>query len=133
MSLLVEQLVREHAHLVEILDQVRSSGIQTEKAQGILKEAKATLLGHIRKEDNELYPALQRRAETDEKLRSKLTAFASEMSSISKEAEEFFAKYSGGLDSKDFARDFARLYALLSKRISREESILYPEYDKFAR
>lgn len=66
-------------------------------------------------------------------LKRTLDLFAREMETISKEALHFLDKYLSGGSGLEFARDFGRLYMNLSQRIGKEESILYPEYDKLNR
>jgi hypothetical protein len=58
--------------------------------------------------------------------------FAKDMVVISMAAVEFFDKYSRGGDGLAFAKDFGRLYATLSQRISREENVLYKKFDEIA-
>jgi len=59
-----------------------------------------------------------------------LDNFAKDMEVISEAAFEFFEKYSTGGSGIEFAKDFGRLFALLSQRISKEENIIYKKYEE---
>ncbi len=133
MSDLVAELKKEHAAIVAILGEIKAKGIGSKEAQHKLQLAKNGLLGHLRKEDERLYPALRKAAQTDDKVRQMLDSFAAEMAEVSKAALAFFEKYQSGGDGIEFARDFGRLVGTLASRIRNEESILYAAYDSIAR
>lgn len=73
---------------------------------------------------------MRKAAETNEGLRLLLRDFAKDMEGISAFAMKFFDKYNFGGSGIEFGRDFGTLTATLKSRISREETILYKEYDK---
>ena len=130
MSKLVDELKREHSAIVETLNKVKSLRITSEEGQNTLLAAKSGLLAHLNKEDEQLYPVLNNAAESDAVLKRTLDTFAKDMDEISKVALEFFEKYSTGGSGIEFAKDFGRLYAALSQRISKEENIIYAKYDE---
>ena len=125
MSNLVEELKSDHAVIAETLNKVKNLGITSEEGQNILLAAKNGLLAHLRKEDEQLYPVLNNAAESNAALKQTLDMFAKDMEVISKAALDFFDKYSTGGSGVEFAKDFGRLFATLSQRISKEENILY--------
>lgn len=133
MSMLVERLKREHGSLVEMLNKVKELGIGSREGQHKLLAAKIGLLAHLKAEDGQLYPAMNQEAKNNESLRRTLDLFARDMEMVSKEALGFFDKYAHGGSGLEFAKDFGRLYTVLSQRISKEEKSLYPEYDKLSR
>lgn len=130
MSALVNQLKNEHSALVSILKEAKDLGITTSAGQEKLMSAKAALLGHLQKEDEQLYPKLKERAVVDAGLRTILTTFAKDMEGISTAALEFFKKYENGGETVAFASDFGNLYAALGSRIRKEETLLYAEFIK---
>lgn len=132
MSKLIEELKRDHSAIADMLNKVKEFGISSKDAQNTLLSAKTSLLAHLRKEDNELYPALRKAAESDSNLKGTLDMFAKDMETISKAAFEFFDKYSQGGSGLEFAKDFGRLFATLKSRIQKEEDILYARYDKLS-
>ncbi len=127
---LVAELKKEHAALIAILGEVKAKGVGSKEGQQKLDLAKKGLLGHLRKEDERLYPALQKAAQGDEKIKRMLDGFAAEMAEVSKAALAFFEKYATGGDGIEFARDFGRLSGALSARIRKEETVLYAEYQR---
>lgn len=130
MSALVERLKREHTVIVDVLNKVKEIGINSKEGQGKLLSIKNALLAHLKVEDEQLYPTLKKEAEKNVTLRGTLDLFAREMETISKEALSFLGKYSSGGSGLEFARELGRLYMNLSQRIRKEETALYPEYDK---
>lgn len=95
-----------------------------------MADAKAGLLAHLKKEDEQLYPKLHSAAKSDPALQRTLDIFASEMDVISKDALAFFKKYGSGGSGLDFSRDFGRLFAKLGQRIRAEETMLYKKFDE---
>lgn len=132
MSMLIERLKREHGALVETLNKVKELGIGSKEGQHKLFSAKIGLLAHLKTEDGQLYPALNQGAKNNESLRRTVELFSRDMETVSKEALSFFEKYAHGGSGLEFAKDFGRLYTVLSQRISKEEKSLYPEYDKLS-
>ncbi len=130
MTELIKQLNKEHAEIEKTLNKVKELGVNTQEGQQTLMAAKDGLLAHLKKEDEELYPVLYKAAEKDEKLKRTLEVFAKDMEGISKAALEFFEKYANGGSGIEFARDFGKLLAVLSQRISKEENVLYKKYEE---
>lgn len=130
MSRLIDELKKEHLIIVDVLDHVSRLGVNSKEGQQRLIDAKNGLLAHLRKEDEQLYPALNRAAEKDARLKQTLDLFAKDMTEISKGAMDFFGKYSKGGSGLDFARDVGKLFIVLKSRISKEEDIIYKEYEK---
>lgn len=130
MSKLIQEFRLAHVEISDAFCQIAQLGIGSVAGQQKLLQAKTTLLSHLEREDQELYPALMVEAESDPQLKEKLEAFVEDMASVSKRALAFFDKYTGRESDGDFKKDFNELYRLLTKRIYREEGSLYPEYDR---
>jgi len=126
---LTTQLRREHGQIVQVLEKIKTAGVGSPVGQRLLLSAKQGLLAHLAKEDEKLYPALNRAAQDDPSLRNTLEIFAKDMDTVSQAALDFFGKYEGGGSGLEFARDFGQLFAALGARIGREENILYKRYD----
>lgn len=131
--MLVERLKREHGSLVDALNKIKELGVGSKEGQSKLFSAKIGLLAHLKAEDGQLYPTLYQAAKNNESLRRTVETFARDMEAVSKEALRFFEKYAHGGSGLEFAKDFGRLYTVLSQRIAKEEKSLYPEYDKVSR
>ena len=130
MSKLAEELKKEHAVIAEMLNKVKQNGITSQEGQTTLLAAKKGLVAHLKKEDDQLYAYLNKKAESDAGLKRTLDMFVSDMEGITKAAMEFFDKYAKGGSGLEFAKDFGRLYAVLSQRIYKEENIVYKKYDE---
>jgi hypothetical protein len=130
MSVLIEELKKDHSEIVDALNEVKELGILSKEGQSKLMSAKERLLTHIKKEDEQLYPVLRKKAENNKQLESALDLCAIDMENVSRIVLEFFDKYYGGVIDEDFPREFERFFAAFSKRIKDEEDILYDEYDK---
>jgi hypothetical protein len=128
MSKLIEELEKEHAVIVETLSKVKKFGITSSEGQNTLIAAKNGFLAHLKKEDDQLYPFLNKAAESNAALKQTLEMFAKDMDAISKTALDFFDKYSIGGSGIEFAMDFGALSAKLSQRIFKEESTIYKKY-----
>jgi len=130
MPKLIEEFKSDHLVISDIFREVAQLSITSEKGRKKLFHAKSTLLAHLKKEDEELYPILWKEAESNQHLKQKLESFAREMEAVTMTVLAFFEKYSNVEDEVDFKDDFAKIYLRLTNRIINEESKLYPEYEK---
>lgn len=131
MAVLIEDLKKEHAEIVDVLKEVKTLGIGSKEGKAKLLLAKDGLLSHLKKEDEQLYPVLKKEAEKNPELKRTLDIFAQEMEKISGVVLSFFGKYSGSAPSGlEFAKDLGAIFTGLETRIRREENILYREYEK---
>lgn len=97
MAKLIEELKKEHAVIVEGIEQIRESGISSKEGQQWLLNAKQSLLAHLKKEDDELYPVLNKAAEKDPSLKQTLEFFAKDMAGVSKTAIDFLINIQRGV------------------------------------
>ena len=130
MSALIEELKKEHAEIVTMLNEVKELGIRSKEGQAKLMSAKVSLLAHIEKEEERFYPVLRKEAEINKQLESILDLLAVGMMDVSRVALEFFDKYSRGVSGKEFPKELENLFVALDKRIRDEEDILFPVYEK---
>lgn len=130
MASLIKELKEEHARLLEVLKELKGLDVRSKRMEEGLAEVKEVLLAHLRKEDNRLYPLLNRAAEEDKELRETLQIFARDMEGISRFVSSFFKKYANKAHGIDFAVDLGRLFTLLEGRIRKEETILFPAYER---
>ncbi|MCP4269837.1 MAG: hemerythrin domain-containing protein [Candidatus Brocadiaceae bacterium] len=133
MSILIEELKKEHAEIVATLNEVKRLGILSKEGQDKLMSVEASLLAHLEIEDDQMYPALQKEADKNKNLKNTLDLFAMDMENVSKVVQDFFDKYSEELSGDELQKDFENLYAALNKRISNEEESLYEEYEYMKR
>jgi hypothetical protein len=86
----------------------------------------------LKKEDEQLYPKLNKEALSNADLKRTLDLFAKDMDKISQDALNFFKKYEGGGSGIEFAKDFGSLVATLNQRIQKEEKIIYAKFKEIA-
>ena len=136
MSILIEELKKEHSEIVATLNEVKELGILSEEGQDKLMSLEVSLLAHLGIEDDQLYPVLKKEAEHYNSIKDTSELFAMDMENVSKIVLEFFEKYSegfSGMDIKELSEEFDNLLAALTKRIRNEEESLYEEYEALKR
>jgi len=129
-SPLIMELKKEHGILFSSLDNLRNLDISSQERWDKLLDIKNKLLDHLQKEDEQFYPALNEVAKSDAGLENMLIEYAKDMEEISSFVSEFFEKYSEGGIGANFEEDFGMLCATLTRRISKEESILFEKYSE---
>ena len=130
MLVLIDQLIKEHFKILADLTEANNLGIITEKGQSKLFSAKADLLEHLKNEDEHLYPVLRKEAENNKNLEIILNTFSNEMEDISISIMKFIDKYSNGVLDSKYVVSFESIFATLSARIKKEESVIFVEYEK---
>ncbi|MGR3294330.1 MAG: hemerythrin domain-containing protein [Candidatus Scalindua sp.] len=130
MSVLIDQLMKEHSKIFAELNESNDLSIITKEGQNKLFSTKADLFEHLKNEDEHLYPVLRKEAENNKHLESILNSFSSEMENISESAMKFFEKYTDRVIDSNYVESFETIFATLSERMKKEESILFTEYEK---
>ncbi|GAX59936.1 hypothetical protein SCALIN_C05_0021 [Candidatus Scalindua japonica] len=130
MSILIDQLTKEHSDIFAELNEADNLSIITEEGQNRLFSTKADLLVHLHNEDENLYPVLRKEAENNKHLESVLKSFSSEMESITESTMKFFERYSNGVIDSKYVESFQIILSALSERMKKEESVLFVEYEK---
>ena len=129
MTILIEELKKEHSEIVAALNEVKKLGILSKEGQDKLISVQTSLIAHLEMEDDQLYPILRKQAENNKDLKNTLDLFEMDMENVSTIVQEFFDKYSEEFSGEKLQEDFENLFAALSKRISNEEAALYEEYE----
>ena len=133
MANLIEELKNEHSAIVKTLKKARDLVITSSEGQSTLHDAKDAFIKHLKKEDEQLYPVLIKAAEQNSELKAILESFMKDMDEVSKTTMLFFDKYSKGGEGIEFAKEFGRLYITLSRRIHKEEEIIYAKYSELVK
>lgn len=128
MTKLINELEAQHQGILESLNTIQKVSAFSKEGQKELQAMKKNLIAHIQKEDRELYPVLNKAAEADPALKRSLGAYIKDMEEISQVTLAFFDKYANGGDGIEFAKDFGKLYAVLTRRLRKEESTMYKKY-----
>ena len=130
MSALIDEFKKDHSEIIDTLKEIKELGVLSEEGQAKLISAKESLLEHLRKEDELLYPVLRKEAEHNEKLKELLDVFAKDMENVSRVVMDFFDKYSEDVIDSAVTDEFEQLFAAFRNRIRHEEDILYEEHEK---
>ena len=129
MTILIEELKKEHSEIVAALNEVKKLGILSKEGQDKLTSVQTSLRAHLEMEDDQLYPILRKQAENNKDLKNTLDLFEMDMENVSTIVQEFFDKYSEEFSGEKLQEDFENLFAALNNRISNEEASLYEEYE----
>jgi hypothetical protein len=130
MSALIDEFKKDHSEIIDTLKEIKELGVLSEEGQAKLISAKESLLEHLRKEDELLYPVFRKEAEHNEKLKELLDVFAKDMENVSRVVMDFFDKYSEDVIDSAVTDEFEHLFAAFRNRIRHEEDILYEEHEK---
>ena len=130
MSALIDEFKKDHSEIIDTLKEIKELGVLSEEGQAKLISAKESLLEHLKKEDELLYPVLKKEAEHNEKLKELLDVFAKDMENVSRVVMDFFDKYSEDVIDSAVTDEFEHLFAAFRNRIRHEEDILYEEHEK---
>ena len=121
---LIDTLKHDHEQIFKLLDESHTLGITTEAGRCKLRQVRATVTAHLKREDLKLYPEMRKHAET----RALGDTYADEMRSISAETLQLFDSLERGDAGVDFARQTGRVISHLRQRMTREEVRLYPAF-----
>lgn len=129
MLVLIEELENEHVVIVNTFKTIERLGIYSREGHKKLLTAKNSFLAHLKKEDEELYPALRKTAENNKEFKRKLDHFSKNIEEVTNFVLQFFDKYSTEGSGSKFKLDCDKLYSILKARMLNEE-IIYKEYEK---
>jgi len=132
------QLRQQHQDLLRIVGQITPllnpgalDSARGDALRRLLLELTGKLNMHLAAEDKVLYPELAASSQT--RAASVASQFAKEMGHIGASYKEYLAKYPTGAAISEKAQAFCSetnaVFALLGKRIQREEADLYPLAD----
>jgi hypothetical protein len=130
MSALIKEFKSEHSKIIKVLSEAEDFGILTKKGQAKLMSAKATLIKHLKKEDEKFYPVLLREAEQNKKLKEGLEVFEKDLESVSRAVLGFFDGFDKDVLGARLLKDFETLFMVIRNRMWNEENYLYVEYEE---
>ena len=123
---------RQHTKIREMLNSLRPSDFSAAKAYATLVKLNATIIVHLRMEDDVLYPTLLKSADAD--VREKTARFQAEMAQLSREFVAFCARWMKvgalGENPRVFQREWHEMVLALRERLNREDDDLYAEFDR---
>jgi hemerythrin superfamily protein len=121
MSALIDEFKKDHSKIIDTLKEIKELGVLSEEGQAKLISVKESLLEHLKKEDELLYPVLKKEAEHNEKLKELLDVFEKDMENVSRVVMDFFDKYSEDVIDSAVIDEFEHLFAAFRNRIRHEE------------
>ena len=132
MSKLVNELKQEHKEITDILLELQKIGASSKKGMELLIQSKTSLLAHLTKEDEKLYPPLHEKAKSDLNFKRTLDTFGAEMEKITEFVLDFYNKYSdiNNIKTAEFVKDISTFIVALKNRIMKEEVAIYKAYEK---
>ncbi len=125
---LIDELRLEHTELSTSFGSLRDINISSEEDRKHLKSIKSSLLSHLRKENEELYPKLRETAANNQKLHRTIEWFTRDTARIAAVLILFLDQYAEGGDRIAFMRDFKRLSTILNALIKQEEKLIFDGY-----
>lgn len=131
---LIEAFRADHRQILEELDAVvdLSGGLRPDGRERLMR-ARTMLIGHLEREDREMYPELRTAALADETLSRLLEESDRAMGTVSTFAKRFFGEYQDSLERVGFAAHLASMRDMLERRIEFEEEQLYPALARLLR
>lgn len=131
---LTERFKQQHRDLLRALDEAYRLRFDTPEGRLKLLEFEPALMAHLNSEDAGLYPELARAAERDSNLAWLLATLKDDLKGIAQAADQFFRKVEGEPGKTvcplELACELGRLVGWLKGRIQREETILFPEFER---
>lgn len=125
---LIDELSAEHSDLSISFGNLERLDITSEESHKEFQSIKSSLLAHLRKENEELYPQLREISFNNLQLQRTLDWFMRDLARISAVLILFLDTYADGGSPLAFRRDFKRLNKILNALIKQEERIIYTEY-----
>ena len=123
---LIIVLQNEHRTILSLLDDVACLGVGTEEGRKRLLKSKELILAHLHKEDEKLYPKLNKLEATHDVSIS----FENDMKDVSSFVLKFFCELEKSGDTEAVAIQFKDVRQRLRDRIAKEEFALYPLFEK---
>ena len=130
MSVLIEELKKEHLEITAALDEVNEIGINSKEGQYKLLSLKERILRHLKKEDERIFPLLRAEAEYNKKLKKTLDLYATNLSNVTVDAQKFFDRHCKRDTNIMFVGEFVALFTAINARMKNEEEIIFKEYEK---
>ena len=131
---LIKELKEEHVEIMRYFEKIKILK-SNEKIVEEISSLKELLIEHLKLEDRMLYPALKDCE--NNKAKEAGDKFSEEMNEVSKVVLKFFDKYQDKnrilTDYKKFINETEEIIKAVSKRVSAEETILFPLFEKYVK
>ena len=125
----LEAFKLEHSEIIDTLNKIKKSGINSKEGREALLSAKASILKHLEREDKDFYSKIRELAKHNKDIQRLLKEFDDDMEHITFYTLGFF---DGNSLSNSIEMNVAmeKFIEVLKRRILREDNILFPEFEK---
>lgn len=130
MTNMIDELRTDHLDLTISFEGLGEIDVATETGKEDLRKLKTKFLTHMKKENNELYPALRDASFDNGKLQQTLDWFTRDFVRIFAVTVLFLDKYAESGTQREFKREHNRLTKILAALLKQEENIIFTEYLK---
>ncbi len=133
MSTSIEKLRQEHQTILGTLKACREYGCNSIECQGQLEAFHTLLIEHLDMEDRTVYSWLRDEASGNKRVLAILDRFDDDLLELTFAAKEFFAASSREKRSRiEHIKDYGVFFILLKDHLDREETVLFPEYERLS-
>jgi hypothetical protein len=130
MTNMIDELRTDHLDLSISFDGLGDIDVTSEAGKDSLRRVKAVFLAHMKRENDELYPALRDASFNNGKLQQTLDWFTKDFVRIFAVTILFLDKYAEGGTQREFEKAHNRLNKILNALLRQEENIIFTEYLK---
>ncbi len=127
----IQILKKEHERIISTLKACSSAGRDPSNSQKQLIILHDMLMEHLDREDTMVYSRLREAASGNKRVLALIDSFDDDLLELTVAAKQFFSI--SATDSKrrmDHIRDYGTFFIMLKEQLEREESVLFPEYEK---
>jgi hypothetical protein len=129
----IKKLKSDHDMILSILKACRDSDVNSAEAIKRCRDLHTLLLDHLKEEDSIVYAALRDAASKNKHLTVLLEEYDDDLLEITIAAKEFFSSIGvENLKKIDYIREYGTFFMLLKERMDKEETDIYPEYERLA-
>ncbi len=129
---LITTLEHEHKSIMTLLEKARGLGPNSPEGRKILGEATRLLMQHMKRDDEEVFPVLERAADSNGAVKEALRWFVVHRTISAEAVSAVCERLQSPASEFEYAKDFGSLMAIVTNRLQREESILYPVFRQVA-
>lgn len=126
---MVDELRLEHSSILISFGNLANLDLSCRDDRQYLLSLKSTLLDHLRRENDSIYPKLLDAAKNDAALKHTVNRYMGDLVRITTILVLFLEKYSkDDADESSFKREYSRLGTILHALFRIEEEVIFNEY-----
>lgn len=129
----IKYLISDHQAMLTLLKRSKSDKLSTEQRSAYLAAVKSLLENHLKYEDKNLYPRMRELSKGNNAAIDTISEFTTGLEKLGSIVFNFFQQNENAPDNIHNSSDFTKIIKLLEVRIQKEESKLYPLYEKLTK